>query len=174
MNNRLADAARWYQYLGEHYPDKPLLDGQPESLPRQLTLRDYAVACVQEDITDGSPARVKSAVAGLLNHAYVNLVLGDDDYAAGYKRLAQDVWESYESHLPPARIEALSLGPFGSIDQYVLDQLLHPEQGMPPEYQAVLRTKLGLPALTAPTNAAPATAPTNTVPASAVSTNTAN
>jgi hypothetical protein len=168
VNNRLDDAARWYQYLGEHYPDKPLLDGDPGSLPRRLTLREYAVASVQEDITDGSPARVKSAIEGLLNHAYVNLMMGDDAYAAGYKRLAQDVWESYESHLPPARREALSLGSFGNIDQYVLDQLLNPEQGFPPEYQAVLRTKLGLPALPAPTNAAPVSAPTNAAPAGAV------
>jgi hypothetical protein len=168
VNNRLADAAHWYQYLGERYPDKPLLDGDPASLPRRLTLREYAVASVQEDITDGSPARVKSAVEGLLNHAYVNLAMGDDEYAAGYRRLAQDVWESYESHLPSSRIEALSLGPFGNINQYVLDQLLDPERGMPAEYQAVLRTKLGLPAPTAATNAAPAALPTNAVPASAV------
>jgi hypothetical protein len=169
VNNRLAEAAHWYKYLGETYPNKPLLDGDPASLPRRTTLRDYAVASVQEDINEGSPARVKSAVEGLLKHAYVNLAMGDDQYFAGYKRLAQEVWESYESHLPLTRVEALSLGPFGTIDKYVLDQLLDPAGDVPPEYQAILRTKLGLPMEPAPTNAAPA-APA-AAPTSAASTN---
>jgi hypothetical protein len=173
VNNRLTEAAQWYKYLGEKFPDKPLLDGNPDSLPRRTTLSDYAVASVQEDINEGSPARVKSAIGGLLNHAYIKLALGDEEYFAGYKRLARQVWESYESHLPQARLEALSVGPFDTIDRYVLDRLLGPDGDLPPEYQAILRTRLGLPAETATTNAPPAAEPAPAAPASTGTTNAA-
>src|SRR5437016_5731376 len=34
--NHLSDAARWFKYLGEKYPDRPILDAKPNSLPRTL------------------------------------------------------------------------------------------------------------------------------------------
>ncbi len=160
VNNRLGEAARWFAYLGEKYPDRPLLDGIPDSLPRRLTLDQYAVARVQEDVGDLSPGRSEAAIEGLLNNSYVNLMLDRDAYAEGYKRLARKLYDSYESRIPAGRIEALGLAPFGSIDKKVLDRLLDPGQGLVPEYRAVLRTKLGLPAETAPTNSAPPSATT--------------
>ena len=32
--NRVAEAAKWFRYLGEKYPDKPIIDGDPNSFPR--------------------------------------------------------------------------------------------------------------------------------------------
>ena len=49
-DNRVAEAAKWFRYLGEKYPDKPIIDGDPNSFPRNLTLDEYAVARVQADI----------------------------------------------------------------------------------------------------------------------------
>ena len=45
-DNRVAEAAKWFRYLGEKYPDKPILDGVPNSFPRNLTLDQYAVVAL--------------------------------------------------------------------------------------------------------------------------------
>ena len=53
----MAEAAKWFRYLGEKFPDKTLLDSDPNSFPRNLTLDEYAVGRVQEDIGDTSQER---------------------------------------------------------------------------------------------------------------------
>ena len=50
----------------------------------------------------------------------------------------------------------MSLGPFEVIEKEVLSRLLDPERGFVPEARAVLRTKLGLPAESAPAKTEPA------------------
>ena len=64
-NNRAAEAARWYKMLGEKYPDKPILDSDPNSFPKNLTLDEYAVARVQSEIGDTSQERTTAVVEGL-------------------------------------------------------------------------------------------------------------
>ena len=68
---------------GEKYPDKPILENQPDSLPKNLTLDEYAVACVQIDIGETSQERVTAAFEGLLTRAYYDLAVGQDDRYAG-------------------------------------------------------------------------------------------
>ena len=43
------------QYLGEKYPDKPIIENQPDSLPKNLTLDEYAVAACR--LTSAKPRR---------------------------------------------------------------------------------------------------------------------
>ena len=43
-NNRVAEAAKWYKLLGEKFPDKTILDNEPDSFPKNLTLEEYAFA----------------------------------------------------------------------------------------------------------------------------------
>jgi hypothetical protein len=88
--------AKWYNYLGEKYPDKPIIDNEPDSLPKNMTLDEYAVAVVQIDIGETSQERVTSAVQGLLTHAYIDLAIGQDDRAAGFKLLAGKVYANYQ------------------------------------------------------------------------------
>ena len=64
-NNRMAEAAKWFKYLGEKYPDEPIIEKRPDSLPKNLTLDEYAVAVVQIDIGETSQERVTSAVHGI-------------------------------------------------------------------------------------------------------------
>ena len=80
-----AEAAKWFRYLGERYPDKPIIDRDPNSFPRNVTLDEYAVARVQEDIGDTSQERTTAAVEGLLVRAYRALALGEDDRYAGFQ-----------------------------------------------------------------------------------------
>jgi hypothetical protein len=161
--NRLADAAEWYRYLSTKYPDKMLLDGNTNSLPAQMTLEQYAVGRIQEDVGDsGGHDRTEGIIEGLLVTSYRNMVLAEDSAAAGFRLLAQKVWESYQSGIPKERMAAIGLRPFEEIDQLVRTRMLDPQRGEEPAIRAVLRTKLGMPP-EAPlpggaTNAPPATA----------------
>jgi hypothetical protein len=161
-NDRLAEAAKWFRYLGEKYPDKRILDDDPNSLPGNLTLDQYAVTRVQEDVLDTSRDRMKAAIEGLLSNSYRSLIQDEDERAAGYKNLARKVYESYKSHTPQGRAEAMGLEPFEVIDKSVLNRLLDPDRGIPPEIRALLRTKLRLPAEPAPGKSEAAPAPAGT------------
>ena len=157
--NRMSDAAKWFKYLGEKYPNKTIIDGDPNSYPRNLTLDKYVVACVQEDINDTSKDRMQALIEGLLKTSYMNLVIDQDDRAEGLRRLAHQAWQNYENQIPADRQAPIGLPPFKDIDLNIRSQLLNPTNGLPPEGQAVLRTKLNL-----PKEEAPATS-TNSVPA---------
>ncbi|MFZ0829098.1 MAG: hypothetical protein WAO02_16920 [Verrucomicrobiia bacterium] len=170
-HNRTAEAAHWLQYLGERYPDKQIIDGDTNSLPRNLTLDQYAVARVQEDIGDTSQERTTSAVEGLLGQAYRALALGEDDRYAGFKLLAAKVYEHYQKEIEgrKSNLDRISLPPFADLNQAVLNQLLDPQQGAPFAARAIIRSQLGMPG---ETNAPPATIVTPApVPAAQAPTN---
>jgi hypothetical protein len=163
--NRIAEAAKWFKYLGQTYPDKTIIDGDPNSYPRNVTLDQYVVACVQEDINDTSKDRAQTVLEGLLTTSYMSLVFDQDDRADGLKRLALQAWKSYQSKIPAERMSAIGLPPFTDIDRTILRRLLNPTNGLPPEAQAVLRTKLNLPAeKPAITNAVPTELPGTNAP----------
>jgi hypothetical protein len=168
VDNRVAEAAKWFRYLGQKFPDQPLLDTDTNSLPSQMTLDQYAVACVQEDFGTASQERTTAAVEGLLAHAYAALALGQEDQYAGYKLLAAKVYEHYRDQLAryPEELERKGLAAFADINRVVLNQLLDPKQGLPYAARAVLRTQLRLLPETVSTNAA-LTVSTNPPPAAA-------
>jgi hypothetical protein len=148
--NRLADAAHWYKYLSTKYPDKPVIDGKPKSLPATVTLDQYAVARVQGDVSDsGGRDRTEGVLEGLLVNSYRSMVLNEDAAAAGFKLLARQLWISYQSGIPQERLAAVGLRPFEEIDQEVRRHMLDTQEGEPPEVRAVLRGKLGEPPETA-------------------------
>lgn len=172
--NRMRDAAKWFKYVGEKYPNQTMLDGQTNSFPRNLTLEDYCVQRVQEDIGEMSKDRVQAAIEGFLVNSYMAIVLGEDERSLGYKNLARRVWANFQSKLTKDREQAVGLPPFEDIDRGVLQRMLDRENGLAPEARAILRTNLGLPAETAApvpaagTNAPPAvSATTNSTPATA-------
>ncbi len=158
--NRLADAAQWYRYLSTKYPDKPIIDGKPKSLPATVTLNQYAVSRVQGDVSEsGGRDRTEGVLEGLLVNSYRNMVLGEDSAAAGFKLLAGQLWQSYQSGIPQERLAAVGLRPFEDIDKEVRRRMLDTQDGEAPEVRAVLRSKLGEPpeaaAPPATTNAPP-------------------
>jgi hypothetical protein len=152
--NHMTDAAKWFKYLGEKYPDKTIIDGDFNSYPRNVTLDQYAVACVQEDINDLSKDRVQTILEGLLTSSYMSFVLDEDDRAAGLRALATKAWQKYMSGIPAERMGPLAIS-FKDIDLTVRNRLLNPTNGMPPEAAAILRTKLNLPAEKTPPTAPP-------------------
>jgi hypothetical protein len=163
VNDRIAEAGKWFKYLAEKYPDQPILDNDTNSLPRNITLEAYAVARVQEDLGDTSQERTTSDIQGLLRHAYEDLAIGQNDRAAGFQLLAQKVYDRYRAKTE-ARVELPSMD---NLKREVLNQLLDPQNGLPYAARAVIRTRLGMPAEAVTTNAAPpAVNATNAAPAS--------
>jgi hypothetical protein len=143
--NRMPDAAKWFKYLGEKYPDKPIVDADPNSLPRTLTLDEYAVACVQEDINDLSKDRVQTILEGLLITSYSSFVVDQDERGAGLRMLALKAYQKFMSTVPTERVSAIGLPPFKDIDLGVRTRLLNPTNGLPPEAAAIIRTKFKIP-----------------------------
>ncbi len=164
MHNRLPDAAQWYQYLGQKYPNG-LLTFDTNSFPANLTVDQYCVDRVQEDVTETmSRDRIRANIEGLLTTYCENLVIGNDEYAAGCYHMAEQIRTTYLSKTK-ARQPALPMEPIEDIAKGVIARLLDPEHGMPTEARAILRTKLNMgpepPAPASPriaegTNAAPA------------------
>ena len=167
-DNRMTDAAKWFKYLGDKFPDKPIVENDPGSLPKNLTLDEYAVAVIQIDIKETSQERVTLAVQGLLNHAYLALVLDDDASYQNYKNLATRVHQKYDLATAGSKGDTrIPLPPFNKMNSDVVRGLLDTQRGLPPDARAILRSRLGLPAeVAAPatTNAVPVV-PANATPA---------
>jgi len=158
MYNRRADAAQWYSYLGNKYPNQ-LLTSDTNSYPANVSVDRYAVDRVQEDVSEGmAQVRIKGVLEGLISTAYESLILGEDEKAAGYKAMAQLVQNTYRDKTK-VREKPLELESIEEIQRQVLARMLDPEKGLPPEARAILRSKLAL----GPEETTPA-ASTNAVP----------
>jgi hypothetical protein len=172
-NNRMKEAAKWYKLLSEKYPDKTILEHDPNSYPRNYSLDGYAVARVQDEVGDTSQERTTAVVQGLLAQAYYAMALGQDDRSIGFRLLARKVYDKYQKEIGKmqSNLERVGLPPFDVLNRAVLDRLLGTQkQVLPFAARAIIRTQLGL---TAETNAPPSAAgPTNAVPAAPVATNT--
>jgi hypothetical protein len=142
LHDRRSEAEKWFRVLGEKFPDKPIIDNVPDSLPRNLTLDEYAVACVQEDVNETNRDKVKSTIEGLLKNSYVSLILGRDDRSAGYRALANKVWAVYQGKIPKERESAIGLPSPAAIARQVLGDLLGAQSDLPPEARAVLRARV--------------------------------
>jgi hypothetical protein len=157
-NNRIDDAAKWFKYLGEKYPDKPILNSDPNSFPKNLTLDDYVIQSVTQDVSDTSKEDVTSTIEGMFLHAYLDLATGQYDRAIGYQLLAQKIYDRYQKKTANTN-QRVVLPPMNDLKGLVLNQLLDP-RGLPFAARAALRTQLGMPA---ETNAPSALVPTNAV-----------
>jgi hypothetical protein len=170
--DRTAEAQQWFNYLAARYPDKPIIENQPDSLPRNLTLDQYAVAVVQIDIGETSQERVTAAIQGLLTRAYFNLAAGDEDRSENLMRLAAAVHKRYTTATGGANgAVRIPLMPFDEMQKTVVRQLLDPQNGVPYAARAALVTRLHLPAaMLVPDNAATdsGTNAVETIPASSL------
>jgi hypothetical protein len=162
--NRRTEAAAWYKYLGEKYPNGTLISGRLDSLPANVSLDEYCISRIQEDI-DGTPRdRLKVTIEGLFANAFHSLCIDEDEHGAGFTAIARRIWGTYMRKISADRAQALALPPLEDISREVLNRFLDPKEGLPPEARAILRTKLHLPADYVPipvpapaTNAPPAT-----------------
>jgi hypothetical protein len=164
--NREADAAQWFKYLTDHYPNKSLIDGKPDSLPGKVSLDEFALNRIQEEMNEPGRDKALMVLQGLERTAFKSLAVGEDDRFAGYRNLSAKLWIWYNDKIKGDERTKIRVGlpPLSEIRQEILDRLLNGE--ISPGLAAQLRTKLNLPA---PTNAPPAQPITNSVPAAAAS-----
>jgi hypothetical protein len=166
-DNRMADARKWYNYLSKRYPDKSLLDNQPNSYPGNLSLDQFAIGRVQQDVGDTSQDATTAAIEGLLLHAYEDLAIGQDDRYTGERLLARRVYDNYQAKINQYSPDKgrTGLPPFKTINEVVLANLLDSQRGLPYGARAVITSQLGITnvaapdALPTPTNAPPVAAP---------------
>jgi hypothetical protein len=162
-NNRKGEANRWFKYLGQKFPDKAIVENDPTSLPKTLTLDEYAVAVAQIDIGETSQERVTSFVQGRVQAAYLALIVDDDARYQNYLNLAMRVHERYAQKTSGAKGEKrIPLPPMDQLKKTALNDLLNPRGGLPFEARAILRARLGLAAESAPpaaTNSVPMAVP---------------
>lgn len=150
--NRQAEATRWMNVLRDRYPN---------AVPPGESVDAYVVKRLTERISDGDHNRTKALIEGWLTQHFENLAIDEDDRAAGLLRNARHIWDFY-AEISKHRAQALAMEPFPEMYRRILDALLDPASGIPPEYAARLRTKLNLPApapVPAPTAGAPGPTP---------------
>jgi hypothetical protein len=146
--NRRSDAARWFRYLAQKYPEKTLLNS-PDSYPSKITVDEYCLDRLREDAGETSMDRTKSLVEGLLVNSYSYLATGFEDESINFRLMAQKIYNQYQQKIEGQKAR-IGLEPFDKIRQEVLDGCLGPESRFSPEMKAQLRTELGLPAPPAP------------------------
>lgn len=147
VGNRQKEAARWYAYLQEKYPQAALgKDG------KKMSLEEFAIALVTEDVGETDVNKTTALIQGLLQSAFIELAQDEDDRALNYERMAQKIWSRYQAEIggPNDRVGLKSMN---ELKRVVRERLLDPETGVSPEMAARLKTKLGI---SAPTNAPPA------------------
>lgn len=144
--NHQADALRWYKYLAEKYPDKPLLEGLPNTLPRNLTLDQFAIGRIQGEIDSPGRDKAMAILQGLERTGLESLAVDEDDRYIGMDAIAQKVWNHYEEKIGVNKETQVRVGipSLADIRRGVLRDLLAKDSGFPPELAAQLRTKLGM------------------------------
>src|SRR5262249_44489307 len=105
VNNRVDEAAKLFKYLSEKYPNKTIIDDDPNSYPRNVTLEEFALANIQVDINETSRDRVRAAMGGFVQNSFDAMVTGQDNRAAGFLALAEKTFEAYKSKIPQDRWE---------------------------------------------------------------------
>ena len=129
-----------------------------------MTLDDYAVSRLQEELGDTSMDKTKAILEGILSTAYFNLAIGEDDQFVGLTQLAEKAWNKYTDRITvrgTGNDARIGLTDMNVIKREVLTKVLDPEKGMSALMAAQLRTRLKLSA----TDYLPAPKSTNAVTA---------
>lgn len=154
-SNRMREAAKWLEVVKQKYP---------KDYPAAMSLDDYALKRVGEDVGETDMNRTIANISGFLLQSFVNMVSDEDDKATAAALLARKIYERYQGKiLKTVSDKRVGLPSFESLREKVLSKVLDPEQGFKPELAAIVRTKLGLPAASG-TNAPPARTQPQTQP----------
>ena len=139
---RQADATNWFKYLREKYPDTPMLEKVPGSLPTIISLDDFAIGRYEEEFKSLGQDKTRQEIEGLVRHAFLSLIEGNYDEYTGYLTLADKLWTSYDTKIPgTAHLdERLALAPLPEISRDVLTNML---TELPPELSRILAEQTG-------------------------------
>lgn len=147
VGNRQKEAAKWYAYMQEKYPQAAL-----DANKKKMSLDDFAIMQMMGDVTETDRNKTTQAILGLLTSSYLQLALDEDDASENYARMAQRIWTRYQSEIKGGEIR-IGLDSMDTLKRVVRERVFDPDHGFSPEMQKRLRSKLGE---VAPTNAPPA------------------
>ena len=145
-------AQYWYNYVKSLYPNAFV------AKEAGMTMEDYAVSQITEDIGETDMNKVMSSILGMFYNQFKCLILDNNDQAANYQNMAKKIWTHYHEKTVSSK-ERLSLKPLGELQQFALKNTLDQLDQNSPRAAAVLRTKLNLPPPQAPKAAAEPGAP---------------
>ncbi len=162
-NNREKEAEKWFN-LGSRLYGTNFAGG--------LDLVSYSMAQITENINETSPDKIKALLEGLIMQWAYNLAIDEEDRAVSLERMATLVRNNYMQRIGSNKSskERLPMPPIPEIKQQVLSRVFQAEDGLHPELQNVLRSKLGITStpvpLAKPEPAAKPAPPSGTRPAS--------
>ncbi len=140
-NNREKEARQWFNYIRTQYGIGP-----QTGIPADSTMEDFALSKVSEDVNETSRDRVTALLQGFITQSFYYLALDDDDQSVGLDRIAQRIYANYRERTSlPGTVTRVALPEMSEIKRTVLLDILAPAADFNPEFQQVLRTKLGLP-----------------------------
>ncbi|MBC8243424.1 MAG: hypothetical protein H8E20_03435 [Verrucomicrobia bacterium] len=135
--NRKDDAAKWYKYMVDLYPQSIPVPG--------LSLDEYCVSRVQEDAGETDHNQTKNVIGGLLLQAFQYAAVGEDDQFVGHKSLAIQFHNRFQKEIGIST-NRVGLPPFKELERQVLDDLFRPNSPlMHPILLEQLRLVLKLP-----------------------------
>jgi len=153
VHSRPREAEQWFKVVKEKYP---------KDYPPKMTLDEYVLSRLGEDVEGTDMNRTISNIYGAFENSYVNLIDGEDEAYNGYQALARNIWARYQRKIVGGPSEArVGLRSLPEMRDDVLRALLDPKRGLRPEAAAILRSRVGA-AIPAPSTNAP---PAQTVPA---------
>jgi hypothetical protein len=163
-HNRKTAARELFEYLKQQYPGATTVGGQPVE-----NLDDYAMGRVAELVGETDPNKVKGIIMGVLETAFLNYSLGDDEsdaVAVTHELWAQKLWTRYMNEIGRYAKNEIRVGlpPLRQLHDEVLKTVLSPEYPLDPLLAAQLRTRKNVPPDFGISTNAP---PTNAVPAGA-------
>ena len=115
--NRKAEAAKWYEYM---------LDLYPQSIPVPgLSLDEYCVSRVQEDAGETDHNQTKAVISALLFQAFQFASVGEDDQFVGHKSLAIQLYNRFQKEIGIST-NRVGLPPFEELERLVLEDMFRP------------------------------------------------
>ncbi len=169
--NHIAEAESWYKYLVNKYPNKSLIENDPNSYPTNTTLEQFVLAQIGIDVTETDRDKVKARIEEFLFRGYIFLIRGNDDLYAAQRLMARNLRRIYMGKISGGAGEVrIGLPPVEETEKEIVRRMLDPNDevyGLPPEMRAILRTDLRMEAEppAAGTNAPPGSAPATNSPA---------
>jgi len=115
--NRKDEAAKWYKYMVDLYPQSIPVPG--------LSLDEYCVSRVQEDAGETDHNQTKAVIGGLLLQAFQYAAVGEDDQFVGHKSLAIQLHNRFEKQIGIST-NRVGLPPFEELERQVLEDLFRP------------------------------------------------
>lgn len=138
MYNRLKEGEYWLKQVREKYTN---------AIPANLTLEEYALGRLKENLPTLSHDLTRAVLEGLITQHFFSVAIDEDDRAEGMDRMARQLWNFYDGQAA-VRPDALKFPPLKQIKKTILDRLMNPDSGLMPEIRERLRKKLNLPEAT--------------------------